>query len=116
MGTAQLAADLSLLVGNSLEPWRSSLAQVFVTGPLTAVHGQPFVLREESPPSTIGGGRVLQPSSRRIRRRDRTSVERLGRLRSDDPVVRLSATLEFQGLKLWTEAELCRMTGLPLGD
>ena len=37
------------------------LGQLFLAEPVVAVHGQPFVLREESPPATLGGGRVLQP-------------------------------------------------------
>ena len=61
-------------------------AQLFLGEPVAAVSGQPFVLREESPPATLGGGRVLQPSARRVRRRDRASIARIGRLRSPDPV------------------------------
>ena len=49
------------------------LAQLFLAEPVVAVHGQPFVLREESPPATLGGGRVLQPVARRIRRRDQVA-------------------------------------------
>jgi selenocysteine-specific elongation factor len=83
---------------------------------VVAVHNQPFVLREESPPATLGGGRVLQPLSRRIRRRDRASLDRLRRLGSQDPLTRLSAALAATGLKPWTERTLCRDTGIALGE
>ena len=39
------------------------LAQLLLAEPVVAVHGQPFVLRIESPPATIGGGRVIGPST-----------------------------------------------------
>jgi selenocysteine-specific elongation factor len=42
------------------------------------------------------------------------SLDRLGRLRSADPVERLAAALAFLGLKPWTERGLCALTGLPL--
>ena len=44
-------------------PGMPQLAQLFVAEPVVAVHGQPFVLRAESPPATLGGGRVVQPWS-----------------------------------------------------
>ena len=59
------------------------------------------------------GGRVIQPSSRRYRRRDDSSIERLGKLASNDPLERLGAALTFFGLNPWSERRLCALTGLP---
>jgi selenocysteine-specific elongation factor len=92
------------------------LAQLFLSDPVVAVHGEPFVLREESPPATVGGGRVLQPVARRIRRRDTESLLRLEHLRSRDPAERLGAALAFLGLQPWTPLTLCRDTGVPVAD
>jgi selenocysteine-specific elongation factor len=99
LGTAEVSAVLSLLEANDHEssPAEAQLAQLFLAEPVVAVHGQPFVLREESPPATLGGGVVLQPSAARLRRRDRGPIDRLHRLRSPDPAVRLSAVLAFMG-------------------
>jgi selenocysteine-specific elongation factor len=80
---------------------------------VAAVHGQPFVLRAESPPATLGGGRVLQPSARRYRRRDQAAIERLGQLRSTEPRDRIRAALAFLGLAPWTETRLAALVGLP---
>ncbi len=60
------------------------MAQLLVAEPVVAVHGQPFVLRAESPSATIGGGRVLQPlasccSHAAIRRRLLAWAAALGR-------------------------------------
>jgi selenocysteine-specific elongation factor len=114
LGTAEVAATLVLLGGNELGPGRSGLGQLFLAEPMAAVFGQPFVLREESPPATLGGGRVLQPSARRMRR-DPEIIERLDRLRLPDPIERLASVLGFQGLKPWTEPGLCRLSGLSIG-
>ena len=85
LGTAEVSATLALLEANELAPAARQLAQLFLAEPVVAVHGQPFVVREESPPATLGGGRVLQPLARRLRRRDQVAIDRLGRLRSADP-------------------------------
>jgi len=114
LGTAEVAATLALLEGNDLAPGGHQLGQLFLAEPVVAVYGQPFVIREESPPATLGGGRVLQPLARRVRRRDLAALARLNRLRSADPLERLSAALAFLGLKPWTERGLSAQTGLPI--
>ena len=117
LGTAEVSASLSLLGGNELEPSSTGLAQLFLAEPVASVHGQPFVIREESPPSTLGGGRVLQPSAtRRIRRRDVREVDRLRRLGSADPSTRVASALASTRLAGWTEKTLARDAGIPLGD
>ncbi len=116
IGTAEVSSVLSLLETNDRSPGQPQLAQLFVAEPVTAVYGQPFVLRAQSPPATLGGGRVLQPSPRRLRRQDHVSLARLGRLRSVDPVDRLCAALAFLGLTPWTERRLSALTGLAGGE
>ncbi len=112
LGTAEVPAVLSLLETDELSAGQGRLAQLFLAEPVVAVYGQPFVLRAESPPATLGGGRVLQPSPRRLRRRDHVSLDRLRRLRSADAVERLHAALAFLGLSSWTERRLTALTGL----
>jgi selenocysteine-specific elongation factor len=116
LGTAEVSVVLSIL--EPTEPGRDTpqLAQLFVAEPVVAVNGQPFVLRCESPPATLGGGRVLYPGPRRLRRRDQPAIARLGRLRSADPLDRLSAALEFYGLDPWAERRLCASAGLAVGE
>jgi selenocysteine-specific elongation factor len=116
LGTAEVSVVLSLLESIEASPDEPQLAQLFLAEPVVAVHGQPFVLRAQSPPATLGGGRVLQPSPRRLRRRDRTSLDRLGRLRSSNPVERLGAALAFIGLQPWTERQLGALTGLDTAE
>jgi selenocysteine-specific elongation factor len=112
LGTAEVSAVLALLEDPEPAPGASRLAQLFVAERVVVVHGQPFVLRAESPPATLGGGRVVQPSSRRYRRRDEVAIDRLRRLRSPDPPERLRAALAFLGLTPCTERRLSALTGL----
>jgi selenocysteine-specific elongation factor len=116
LGTADVPVVLSLLESAETRAGLSQLAQIFVAEPVVAVHGQPFVLRAESPPATLGGGRVLQPGPVRLRRRDQAAIARLGRLRLSDPCERLSAALAFLGLSSWTERRLSALAGLAVGD
>ena len=115
-GTAEVPVVLALLEPDGTSPDRPRLAQLFVAQPIVAVHGEPFVLREESPPATLGGGRVVQPVSRRYRRRDLTTIERLRRLDSSDPLDRLRAALTFLGLVSWSERRLSALTGLAVNQ
>lgn len=116
VGTGEVAATLSLLGGNTLAGGESSLAQLFLAEPVVAVFGQPFVLREESPPATLGGGRVLAPTSRRIRRRDPAAIARLAARGSVDPRVRILSALGSMGFRPWTNTDLCREAGVPIGE
>jgi selenocysteine-specific elongation factor len=115
LGTAEVSAVLSLLEANETRPGVPELAQLFVSEPVSAVYGQPFVLRDESPPATLGGGRVLQPAARRCRRRDVGAVARLGDLRTHDMAQRLQAVLAGQGLTSLTQRRLCACTGINAG-
>jgi selenocysteine-specific elongation factor len=112
LGTAEVPVVLSLLEANESSPGVPLLAQLFVSEPVVAVYGQPFVLRALSPPATLGGGRVLQPWSRRLRRRDEAAIARLELLRGADHVERVRAALGFVGLASAPERRLCALVGL----
>jgi selenocysteine-specific elongation factor len=113
LGTADLPARLALLDSNPPGPGETVLAQLVLAEPAAAVYGQPFVLREESPPATLGGGRVLRPTGRRIRRRDTAARERLGRLASPDATERARAALALAGLEPFRPLDLAREVGIP---
>ena len=69
VGTAEIMATVSLLDCDHVDPGKWGLAQLFLEEPATTVWGQPFVLRGSSAAHTLGGGQVLQPVARKIRRR-----------------------------------------------
>ncbi len=108
LGTAELMAKLSLLEGDTVEPGQWSLAQLFLEEPTTAVWGQPFVVRDSSARTTLGGGQVLQPVATKMRRRHLDLVERLGSLWSGDEIVRASTVAWFRGFAGVEVADLVR--------
>lgn len=61
LGTTEILANVRLLESATLEPGQTGLAQVYLSESAVAVHGQPMVIRSESPVATIGGGTVLHP-------------------------------------------------------
>src|SRR5581483_6254065 len=84
VGTAEIMGTVSLLDCDTVQPGEWALAQLFLEEPATATWGQPFVLRGPSATHTLGGGQVLQPVARKVRRRHLEVLERLEKLWSGD--------------------------------
>ncbi|MBN2555991.1 MAG: selenocysteine-specific translation elongation factor [Anaerolineales bacterium] len=78
LGAAQCMARLRLLGADQIEPGQSGFAQLVLDHPVTAARKDHYIIRQASPPQTIGGGRVLdtQPSKKH-RRYDANVIHRL---------------------------------------
>jgi selenocysteine-specific elongation factor len=111
-GTAEVLGVLSLLESDALEPGRWELAQVYLDEPITAVWGQPFVVRESAATHTLGGGQVLQPEARKLRRRQPELVGRLRELWGDDVPPRALAAAWWAGFAGTTLGALVRQAGV----
>ena len=116
VGTAEVMGTVSLLDADRLEPGDAGLAQLFLGEPVTAAWGQPFVVRDSSAEHTLGGGSVLQPTTRKLRRRHVEALERVERLESSDPAARLAAAAWFAGSAGLDPLDLPRTTGILSGD
>jgi selenocysteine-specific elongation factor len=116
LGTAEVMATVALLDTDSLEPGRWGLAQLFLEHPVTATWGQPFVLRESSAAQTIGGGQVLQPVARKVRRRDQHVLELIERLWSGDTRQRVLSVAWFAGFGGVTAEDIIRGTDAGPGE
>jgi selenocysteine-specific elongation factor len=112
VGTAEVMATVSVLDADQVDPGRWAIAQLFLDEPVTAVWGQPFVLRDSSAEHTLGGGQVLQPAAVKLRRRHLESLERVERLWGDDPAVRAEAAGWFAGFHGFQPNELVRLAGV----
>jgi selenocysteine-specific elongation factor len=112
LGTAEVMGTLSLLDCDSVEPGRWGLAQIFLDEPVTATWGQPFVLRESSATLTLGGGQVLQPVAKKVRRRHLEMLERIERLWTGDARERALTVAWFGGFGGFTHADLVRGANL----
>jgi selenocysteine-specific elongation factor len=116
IGTAEAMATLSLLDCDALQPGHWALAQLFLDEPVTAVWGQPFVLRESSAVHTLGGGQVLQPVARKIRRRHLELLERVEKLWTGTAEERALNVAWFTAYAGVTVADLVRGGGFGPDD
>ena len=112
VGTLEVMGNVSLLDCDTIEPGKWGLAQLFLEEPATTTWGQPFVQRESSATETMGGGQVLQPAARKVRRRHLEVLERIERLWTGDARDRVLTVAWFGGFAGFTLADLVRDTGL----
>ena len=112
VGTAELLTSIILLGRDQLEPGETCVCQAFLSAEAVTVWNQPFVLRSESPITTIGGGRVLVPAAHKLKNPDDVDFEMLDKLQSGNQVERASAALFFAGLRNWQPSELSRTAGV----
>ncbi len=106
IGTSETMGTLSLLDCDTVDPGQWGVAQIFLEEPATASWGQPFVIRESSATYTLGGGQVLQPVAKKIRRRHLEMLERIERLWSGDRDQRALAVAWFGPFAGFTAADL----------
>ena len=67
-GTSETAASVYLFQQENLKPGGRCLVQVRLNDPVVAGPRDPFILRSLSPTRTIGGGIVIEPLHRRLKR------------------------------------------------
>ena len=75
-GTMEVAAQVRVL-GPAGASNAHVFAQLRAARDVVAVAGEAFILRSESPPATLGGGRILDPSPRRHARADPEVLQHL---------------------------------------
>jgi selenocysteine-specific elongation factor len=116
VGTAEVMATVSLLDADAIEPGGWGLAQLFLEEPATATWGQPFVVRGSSATQTLGGGQVLQPAAKKIRRRHLDMLERVERLWTGNAEERARTVAWFGGFRGFTPADLVCGAGVTPGE
>jgi selenocysteine-specific elongation factor len=112
VGTSEIMGTIALLDCDAIEPGGWGLAQIFLEEPATATWGQPFVIRESSATQTLGGGQVLQPAAKKIRRRHLEMLERIERLWTGDAEQRALTVAWFGGFSGFSAADLVRGAGI----
>jgi selenocysteine-specific elongation factor len=116
VGTAEVMGQVSLLDCDSVEPGTWGLAQLFLDDDVVSTWGQPFVLRESSATLTVGGGQVLQPAAKKLRRRHVEVLERVEKLWTGVARERALLVAWFGGFHGFTLADLVRDAGLGPDD
>jgi selenocysteine-specific elongation factor len=112
VGTSEIMGTVSLLDCDAIEPGGWGLAQLFLDEPATTTWGQPFVLRGSSATLTLGGGQVLQPVAKKVRRRHTEVLERIEKLWTGDAKERALTVAWFGGFGGFTQADLVRGANL----
>jgi selenocysteine-specific elongation factor len=86
LGAAEVMARVRLLGVEELQPGKDSFLQLMLQEPVVALRGDRFIIRRPSPPTTIGGGQVLDPHpKRRHKRFNDTRLDELARLLMGTP-------------------------------
>ena len=93
-GTSETVAEVFLFGRSELAPGQSAYAQLRLKDQVPVLSGDRFIVRQFSPVTTIGGGRVLDALARRPLQRDAGRVAFLETLESGDQAGILSAMAE----------------------
>ena len=111
-GTSDVSARLRLLDRDALKPGETTMAQIRTEAEIAVPAREPFVLRLDSPPATIAGGRVLDPVSRRRKRHDARLLADLERIATGSPRDALTLRLARSRAAGDTLADLARAVGV----
>lgn len=111
-GTAEVTARLRLLDRDVLEPGASALAQLDCAEPIPVLARERFVLRTASPARTVAGGVMLDPQTRRLRRRDDRVLDGLAGLAGASPQRIVAQALAAAGEAGAPVSRLARLAGI----
>lgn len=112
LGTQENLGIIRLLRGSHARPGESVLAQVYLDAPSVATWNQPFVIRQESPMLTLGGGRVLDPHAEPLKRPTESELEFIGKLTSPEDLARVEAAVYLDGGFAWSAAQCPAAVGV----
>lgn len=105
LGTASVPGKVSILGKSEVDPGDTAYAQLFLSKPVAAVWGQPFVIRSVSPVETLGGGQILDPSATKIKRLSETDRKLLDDLSLGGTLRRATAAAHLSGSRVWDPAD-----------
>jgi selenocysteine-specific elongation factor len=111
-GTTEQLVTVILLEGDQVEPGAEALAQLRSPQPLAVLPGDRFVLRSESPITTIGGGVFLNVAPPVHRRRDQAVIDGLTGLAGFDPEFAVEYHLGHAQTQGLSQADLKKRLGL----
>ena len=85
LATADVTARVAIRSGAVIAPGGSALAQLLLDHPVGALHGDRFIVRDQSASRTLGGGTVLNPFAPPTRRNSSARLAELGALEQPTP-------------------------------
>lgn len=115
-GTTDVGARVRVMSGKTIEPGEAAMVQLRTACPVTAVAGEPFIIRLETPQMTVGGGRVLDPVAVRHRLSDPDVLLRLHVLADGTMEAKLVEHLKAAGYGGIALTSLSSLLGVPEGQ
>jgi selenocysteine-specific elongation factor len=115
-GTSELLGRISLADGGTIEPGAKGYARIRLESPAVATRGDRFILRAYSPPRTIGGGEVLDPSPARGAIRSPAGLARFARLDDASPEDAAGVFIEEAGAAGLPRRALTSRAGIAPAD
>ena len=85
VGASDVTARVAMLEGDSIAPGGTALIQVVADKPVCVLHGDRFILRDQSATRTLGGGQVLDPFPPARNRRAPVRISTLYAMQEADP-------------------------------
>ncbi|MFI5351871.1 MAG: selenocysteine-specific translation elongation factor [Candidatus Binatales bacterium] len=116
IGTSETIGRAILLdPAGEIAPKHSGLAQLVLKEPVVALCGDRFVIRDETNLRTLGGGVVLNPAGRRVRKPLEAYVEKLSVLRTSSgaAAIAIEALLGLQENFAMTAPQLAQLLNTP---
>ena len=94
LGAADITGRIAVLEGKAIEPRHSALVQLMLDRPIGALHGDRFIVRDQSAQRTIDGGRMVDifPPARGRSKPGR--LAELAAIEMPDPVTALATLLD----------------------
>jgi selenocysteine-specific elongation factor len=96
-GTSETISRIILLEDDELAPGQKGLAQLVLSNKDVVVAGDHFVLRNYSPVTTIGGGRIIDPLPKKHKRLHHKVIEELNTLQKGELREKVSVILVRAG-------------------
>ena len=96
LGTEDVGARVVLLQGTAIEPGASAWVELELDRPIGALHGDRFIVRDQSALRTVGGGSVTDAFASDSRRHRAQRVASLVALDQPSPAAALAAALALE--------------------
>jgi selenocysteine-specific elongation factor len=117
VGTSEtIARAIVLGAAGEIPPKNNALVQLVTHDPIVALAGDRFVIRDETSRRTLGGGVVLNPLGRRIRKPLDTYLRRLYALEDTSGPARLEALLDLQESFALSALRLAHLLNVPVRE
>lgn len=102
VASASLTGRVAILESKAIAPGENALVQIVLDQPTMTVHGDRFIVRDQSARRTIAGGEVIDPYGPQRGRARSERIEVLQALQTEDPGRALSGLLtrELSGVDL----------------